>query len=254
MPEYPNAKFPGVVVWSEIYNVTGPVLRFANSIASQGYIVACPVVFHEFTGPAALAYDVPGTDAGNAYKVKKVLSAYDEDAKKAVDLLMEHKNCNGRIGTTGMCLGGHLAFRNALDPRILSSVCYFPTGKYFRPLFDHIHNGALSSTGDDSLVRASNGDLKGEVVLIFGTQDGHVPLAGRNLIRERLNAAALKMTFLELQANHAFIRDELSKGRFDAAISKVCFELLLETFGRTIGRDLGERVVPSKPGDEKLVC
>ncbi|SCZ90722.1 BZ3500_MvSof-1268-A1-R1_Chr1-3g02185 [Microbotryum saponariae] len=253
MPEYPNAKFPGVVVWSEIYNVTGPVLRFANSIASQGYIVACPVVFHEFTGPAALAYDVPGTDAGNAYKVKKVLSAYDEDAKKAVDLLMEHKNCNGRIGTTGMCLGGHLAFRTALDPRVLASVCYFPTGKCAFYFESDIHNGALSSTGDDSLVRASKGDLKGEVVLIFGTQDGHVPLAGRNLIREQLNSAGLKMTFLELQANHAFIRDELSKGRFDAAISKVCFELLLETFGRTIGRDLGERVVQNK-GDEKLVC
>ncbi|SGY32777.1 BQ5605_C002g01410 [Microbotryum silenes-dioicae] len=249
MPEYPNAKFPGVVVWSEIYNVTGPVLRFANSIASQGYIVACPVVFHEFTGPAALAYDVPGTDAGNAYKVKKVLSAYDEDAKKAVDLLMEHKNCNGRIGTTGMCLGGHLAFRIGL---------YLNQRRICRPRHasyseSDIHNGALSSTGDDSLVRASKGDLKGEVVLIFGTQDGHVPLAGRNLIRQQLNSAGLKMTFLELQANHAFIRDELSKGRFDAAISKVCFELLLETFGRTIGRDLGERVVQSK-GDEKLVC
>jgi hypothetical protein len=41
-------------------------------------------------------------------------------------------------------------------------------------------------------------------------------------------------------------RDRLAhqfmQGRFDAAISKVCFELLLETFGRTIGRDLGEPV------------
>lgn len=92
-------------------SVSAPVLRFANSIASQGYIVACPVVFHEFTGAAAIPYDVPGTDAGNAYKVQKLLTAYDEDAKKAVDLLMEHPNCTGRIGATGMCLGGHLAFR-----------------------------------------------------------------------------------------------------------------------------------------------
>jgi len=33
---YPNAKFPGVVVYSEIYQASAPVLRFANSIASQG--------------------------------------------------------------------------------------------------------------------------------------------------------------------------------------------------------------------------
>lgn len=43
------------------------------------------------------------------------------------------------------------------------------------------------------------------------------------------------------------------QGRFDAAISKVCFELLLETFTRTIGRDLGEPVEEEK-GDGKLVC
>jgi len=62
-------------------------------------------VFHEFTGEKPLAYDVPGTDAGNAYKVKKTLESYDSDAKAAVDLLAEHPNCTGRIGATGMCLG-----------------------------------------------------------------------------------------------------------------------------------------------------
>ena len=45
----------------------------------------------------------------------------------------------------------------------------------------------------------------------------------------------------------------MSKGRFDSALSKVCFELLLEVFGRTIGRDLGERVEEGKK-DDKLVC
>jgi len=147
-----------------------------------------------------------------------------------------------------MCLGGHLAFRTALDPRILASVCYFPTD---------IHDAALSSTGDDSLVRASKGEIEGEVALIFGVQDGHIPKEGRSLIRETLTAPSvqppLRLSFLELQANHAFIRDELSKGRFDAAISKVCFELLLEMFGRTIKASLGERVVANKR-EEKLVC
>jgi hypothetical protein len=32
----------------------------------------------------------------------------------------------------------------------------------------------LSPTGDDSLERASKGEIRGEVVMIFGTQDGHV--------------------------------------------------------------------------------
>ena len=37
----------------------------------------------------------------------------------------------------------------------------------------------------------------------------------------------------------AFIRDELSKGRYDPAITKICFEILLELFGRSLKLDLG---------------
>lgn len=54
--------------------VTGPVARFARQIAGHGFIVAAPSSYHEFTGPEPLAYDVPGTDEGNAYKIKKVHS------------------------------------------------------------------------------------------------------------------------------------------------------------------------------------
>lgn len=52
--------------------VTGPVSRFARQIAGHGYIVAAPSSYHEFTGPEPLAYDGPGTDEGNDYKIKKV--------------------------------------------------------------------------------------------------------------------------------------------------------------------------------------
>ncbi|ONH66137.1 putative carboxymethylenebutenolidase [Cyberlindnera fabianii] len=47
IPNYPLAKFPGVIVYSEIYQVTGPVAR-----------------------PEPLAYDAEGTDKGNLYKLK----------------------------------------------------------------------------------------------------------------------------------------------------------------------------------------
>ena len=35
----------------------------------------------------------------------------------------------GKIGATGMCLGGHLAFRAAFDKRVSAAVCYFATGE-----------------------------------------------------------------------------------------------------------------------------
>ena len=50
----------------------------------------------------------------------------------------------------------------------------------------------------------------------------------------------------------AFIRDELSKGRYDPAILKICFEMLLELFGRTLKSDLGSH----DGGEQKIenVC
>ncbi|KAH7915807.1 dienelactone hydrolase [Hygrophoropsis aurantiaca] len=236
VPNYPHAKFPGVVCFSEIYQVTGPVERFAGQIASQGYIVACPSSYHEFEGPEAIPYDVEGTDRGNKYKIEKEVAAYDEDATLSIDLLVSLPNCNGRIAATGMCLGGHLAFRAAFDTRILASVCFFATD---------VHTATLGKgKQDDSLERVRRGDMtgKGELVMIFGKQDTHVPRAGRDLIRASLDDADVACSFLEVQAQHAFIRDEQSKGRWDAALTRSLFAFMMEVFERTVGRDLGPMV------------
>ncbi|KAI7236640.1 alpha/beta-hydrolase [Hortaea werneckii] len=238
IPNYPKATFPGVVVFSEIYQVTGPVQRFARQIAGHGYIVAAPSSYHEFTSSEPLAYDGPGTDAGNKWKIEKQLSAYDEDATLSIDTLVGLETCNGRIGATGMCLGGHLAFRCAFDKRIRAAVCYFATD---------IHSATLAKgKSDDSLKRVK--DIKGELTMIFGKKDTHVDATGRDLIRKTLHEAGTTFSFYEVAwAQHAFIRDELSKGRYDPAIAGICFEMLLELFGRTLSSGLGER----EGGDEE---
>ncbi|KAL9086770.1 MAG: hypothetical protein Q9159_003989 [Coniocarpon cinnabarinum] len=230
IPSHPQARFPGVVIFSEIYQVTGPVQRFARQIASHGYIAVAPSSYHEFTGPEPLAYDGPGTDAGNGWKITKTVTAYDEDATLAIDHLVSLKTCSGRIGSTGMCLGGHLAYRCAMDPRVRAAVCYFATD---------IHSHSLGAgKADDSLTRA--GDIKGELVMIFGKKDNHVPPEGRDLIRKTLHERGVCFSFYEVShAQHAFIRDELSKGRYDAALAGICFQMLLELFDRTIKLDLG---------------
>src|SRR5271156_2497470 len=59
-------KYPGIVFYSEIFQVTGPIRRTAAMLAGHGYIVAVPEVSHEFE-PAGtiLAYDQAGSDRGN---------------------------------------------------------------------------------------------------------------------------------------------------------------------------------------------
>lgn len=136
-----------------------------------------------------------------------------------------------------MCLGGHLAYRCALDSRVTAAVCYFATD---------IHSHSLGAgKQDDSLKRAK--DIKGELIMIFGKNDNHVPKEGRDLIRQTLYDANVEHSFYEIaHAQHAFIRDELSKDRYDAAITKVCFEMLTELFNRKLKTELGE------PSGEKL--
>ncbi|KAL8984028.1 MAG: hypothetical protein Q9205_001906, partial [Flavoplaca limonia] len=188
IPNYPHARFPGVVLFSEIYQVTGPVARLARQIAGHGYIVAAPSSYHEFTGPEPLAYDGPGTDEGNEYKIRKKVTAYDEDATLSVSLLLDLPTCNGRVGATGMCLGGHLAFRAAFDKRVAATVCYFATD---------IHSHTLGEgKKDDSLDRA--GEIQGEVIMIHGKSDTHVPPAGRDLIRKTLHEKGVSFSFYEI--------------------------------------------------------
>ncbi|KAI1109476.1 dienelactone hydrolase [Nemania sp. NC0429] len=255
IPQYPNARFPGVVLFSEIYQVTGPVARFARQIAGQGYIVAAPSSYHDFTGPEALAYDVPGTDKGNEWKITKTLQSYDVDSSKTVDYLLSLPTCSGLIGTTGMCLGGHLALRASLDPRISACVSFFATDVHSRTLgpYTAADTSVEGPGGDSNHTIDRLGEIKGEVAMIFGIKDTHVPDAGRDLIRAKLRGAGAVFSFYEFAwAQHAFIRDELSKGRYDPAVTKICFEALLELFGRCLKTDLGPR--DAKPEKVEHFC
>lgn len=254
IPQYPNARFPGIVLFSEIYQVTGPVERFARQIAGHGYIVAAPSSYHDFVGPEALAYDVPGTDQGNELKIKKTLQSYDEDTHKTVDYLLSLPTCTGMIGTSGMCLGGHLSLRASLDPRISACVSFFATDVHCRTLGPYeAANMSRQAPPDSNHTLDRLGEIKGEVTLLFGIKDTHVPDAGRDLIRQKLREAGVVFNFHEFAwAQHAFIRDELSKGRYDPAVTKICFENLLELFGRVLKTDLGPR--DSRPENIEHVC
>ena len=78
-------RFPGVVFFSEIYQVTDPIRRLAALVAGQGYVVAVPEVYHEYEPlGTVLRYDAPGTDRGNALKTTKPIAAFDADAAAAL--------------------------------------------------------------------------------------------------------------------------------------------------------------------------
>jgi len=77
-----QGRYPGLTLFSEIFQHTGPVGRMAAFLAGHGLIVAVPEIFHELEQiGTVLAYDQAGADRGNHDKVNKSLHAYDSDAR-----------------------------------------------------------------------------------------------------------------------------------------------------------------------------
>jgi carboxymethylenebutenolidase len=218
-----TARFPGLVLYSEIYQETPPIRRSALRFASEGFLVAVPEVFHEHEPPGTvLAYDKEGTDKGNLYKYDTLVTSFDADAEIVLAYLAGHLACSGRLGAVGFCLGGHLAFRAAMNPRVLAAACFYATD---------IHTDTLGrGKASDSLPRAK--DIRGEVMMVWGRQDPHVPAEGRAKLYARLSEAEVRFTWHEVNAVHAFMRDE--GPRYDPALAALGYTLALETFGRTL--------------------
>ena len=217
-------KYPGIVLYSEIFQMTGPIRRAASMFAGHGFIVAVPEIYHELEAPGTvLAYDQAGADKGNANKIAKEISAYDSDARAALDYLKSNPRCTGRLGVVGICIGGHLAFRAAMNADVLAAACFYATD---------IHTGSLGKgVKDGSLERA--GEIKGELLHIFGRQDPHVPLEGRNRIKARLEEVGARYTWHEVNGAHAFMRDE--GPRYDPALAYQCYGLVFELLHRRLG-------------------
>jgi len=217
-------KYPGLVLFSEIFQVTGPIRRTAALLAGHGFVVAVPEIYHEFL-PAGtvLPYDQAGADKGNELKTAKELASYDHDARAALDYLKLHPTCTGKLGVIGICIGGHLSYRAALNPGVLAAVCFYATDLHKR--------GLGKGMNDDSLARVK--ELQGEMLMVWGRQDPHVPGEGRAMVYNALTDAGVHFTWQEFNGQHAFLRDE--GARYDSELALKSYGLALELFKRKLG-------------------
>ena len=160
------SKFPVILFFSEIYQVTKPISRLCRLLASYGYIVIAPDIYSEYLKEGTmLDYDDIGTSIGNELKIKKPLANYDKDIETCILYIKTRSDWNGKIGSTGICLGGHLAYRASLFKEISATVTFFAT--------DIAKNSLGFGKNDDSLIRC--GEIKGELMMIWGRQDPHTP-------------------------------------------------------------------------------
>jgi len=218
-----DGQFPSIIFYSEIFQQTAPIARSAAMMASHGFVVLVPEVFHELNPiGTVLGYDDAGKDKGNQDKWAKPLEHHDSDTQSLVDFIKQQDYCSGKVGSMGVCIGGHLAYRAALNDNILSAACLYATD---------IHSGDLPSNDDnDSLTRTK--DIKAELLMIFGKQDPHIPDEGRMIIHKNLLASGNVFSWHEFNASHAFMRDEGE--RYDPQLALRVYGMCVELFNRTL--------------------
>lgn len=193
-------KYPGILLFSDIFQLSEPMLRTCARLAGYGFVVAAHEIFHRWE-PAGTV--LPQTDEGRARGMQNQqampLAYFDEDCRAALDYLRQHPRvAAGQLGAGGFCIGGHLAFRAALQPDVKATACFYPTW---------LHNGQLGQGANaDSLARAA--EIRGEILLLFGTLDPLIPEAGRALIETALQQANVQHEAFLCEADHGFVRDD----------------------------------------------
>jgi carboxymethylenebutenolidase len=190
---------PGVVFYSDIFQLTESTLRWCARLAGYGFVVLAPEIYHRIEPPGTvLGFDDEGKARGQADAERTPVADFDADIAAALDFLeADERVADGRLAATGHCTGGHLGFRAALDPRVRAAALWYPTG---------LHDGKLGADPDaGSLARA--GAIGGELLLIFGARDPHTPAEARAVIRRELEAAGVRFEWSVYDAEHAFGRD-----------------------------------------------
>lgn len=213
---------PGVVCWSDIFQLTGPMLRACTRLAGYGFVVAAPEIYHRLEpSGTVIPFDDAGRTRGLADAARTAVADFDADCRVALDYLAAHPRVGSRrLLAAGFCLGRHLAFRTALQRDVLATACFYPTG---------IQDGALGRDPDaGSLARAR--EIRGELLLVFGDRDPHVPPEGRAQIAAALATAGTRHTIRLYPAEHAFMRDE--GPRYDPEATDEAWREMIALFRR----------------------
>ena len=218
-----QGQFPAIIFYSEIFQQTAPIARTAAIMAGHGFVVLVPEVFHELNPiGTVLGYDDEGKEKGNNDKWTKPLESHDSDTQAMVDFIRVQEFCSQKIGVMGVCIGGHLAYRAALNSNIAAASCLYATD---------IHSDTLPcDAGNDSFTRTK--DIRAELQLVWGKQDPHVPDEGRFKVHKNLIESGNTFTWHEFNAQHAFMRDE--GDRYDPALALTVYRMAVDFFNRTL--------------------
>ncbi len=151
----PEGKYPGILLYSEIFQLTGPIIRSANRLAGYGFVVAAPEIYHRHEPiGTVIAYDDLGSNARDDGRWPSApLSVRMTPTRKRRSITSRPiRKSHGQLGTSRASASADIFVRCALlDPRVKASVCCYPTG---------VHNGKLGKDADAGTRCAASNELR----------------------------------------------------------------------------------------------
>jgi carboxymethylenebutenolidase len=189
-----DGPFPVVLVVQEIFGVHEHIRDVARRLAKLGYLAVAPELYFRQGDPRTLA----SIDELRAKIISKVPDEQVfDDLDACIDWAVAQGGDAGRIGLTGFCWGGRIAWLYAArQPRLKAVVAWY--GKLIGP------SNALNPRHPTDVAIG----LLAPVLGLYGEQDGGIPLDTVHQMQELLVTGGTPSHIVVYPgAGHAFYAD-----------------------------------------------
>jgi carboxymethylenebutenolidase len=175
-----GGKYPGVLVFQEIFGVNAHIRSVADRVAAEGYVALAPEAFHRTAPGIELGYDESGLANGIQLMQKVQPDELEADVNAAFEALKAREDVGGKgIGAIGFCFGGHVTYRAACMLPIAAAASFYGGGI-----------AGMGGTGP-ATVDLTPG-IRGRMLCLFGENDGYIPMDAVDKIRTALVAAGIR--------------------------------------------------------------
>jgi carboxymethylenebutenolidase len=227
-----DGPWPSVIVFYDAGGLRPAQTRIAQRIATQGYVVLQPDLFHRapplaelLGGPVTLAamrkvFEDPELRGKFMSGYYMPALAY-ENLTKTIGAVLEHiaarSDVRGRVGTTGYCMGGNASVRAAtiFGDRIAATAGFHP-------------GGLVTDQPDSPHTRAKA--IKSRVYL--GPAIGDLPPEAEAKLRGELDAGHVRYRIDHYEAKHGYAVDDSDV--YDAAAAERHYGALAELYRETL--------------------
>jgi len=212
--------YAAVIVIMEAFGLNGHIKAVAERIAREGYVTVAPDLYHRFGSPIVAYDDIP--------KAIDYLKRLDDarvtaEVHACVGALTARKDVRAdRIGITGFCMGGRVAFLAAaqLPDDVKAAVSFY--------------GGGIAADQPTAPINQAD-RIKAPVLALWGETDGMIPLDQVRRVGETMKR--LGKTFEDKVypgAGHGFFCDE--RASYHAASAQDAWTRLMAWFARYLGR------------------